>query len=115
MLRKFTGLSLFFIFISLLSFSQQINEGGNPFAPPDKIVKVFPNPASYTINIAVQNNNDKQYDFIVYNFMGKQFDDIKVSGRTTLNLDKYYSGIYIYQLRDLQGNILESGKFNVIK
>jgi len=35
--------------------------------------------------------------------------------RTELNLDNYYTGIYIYQLRDQTGNIAESGKFNVIK
>jgi hypothetical protein len=38
-----------------------------------------------------------------------------VSERTTVNLADYNRGIYIYQLRDINGKILESGKFQVAK
>ena len=36
--------------------------------------------------------------------------------KLTVQLDEnYYRGIYIYQLRDLAGRLIDSGKFQVIK
>lgn len=82
-----------------------------------KIVKLYPNPASSRINFEIQqHNNDKVYDLIVYNFLGKKMDQLKnVNGRTSMDLGSYYSGLYIFQLRDRDGNLIESGKFNVVK
>ncbi len=121
MYKKFTILLLFVLCMTSPGFSQA---SGSHSLPPDngpggqqsKVVKAYPNPASTQINFEIQNNNDGVYEIIVYNFLGKRIDDIKsVSGRYTVNLDKYFSGIYIYQLRDDRGNLVESGKFNVIK
>ncbi|HEU4552857.1 MAG TPA: T9SS type A sorting domain-containing protein [Chitinophaga sp.] len=82
-----------------------------------KIVKLYPNPASSRINFEIQqHNNDKVYDLIVYNFLGKKVDQVKnINGRTSVDLGSYYSGVYIFQLRDRDGNLIESGKFNVVK
>lgn len=44
--------------------------------------------------------------------------EVRIFGNTrlTVQLDEnYYRGIYIYQLRDLNGRMIESGKFQVIK
>ncbi|MGH2644723.1 MAG: T9SS type A sorting domain-containing protein, partial [Chitinophagaceae bacterium] len=82
----------------------------NP-APPVKVLKVYPNPASSQINFEVLNNNEGAYEIIVYNFLGKRLDDLKnVSGTRQLDLSNYFSGIYIYQVRDQNGNLVESGK-----
>ena len=91
--------------------SQPNTEGGN------KIVKLYPNPATTTINFEIQHhNNNRLYDLIVYNFLGKKIDQLKGIGpRTTVSLDNYYNGLYIFQLRDQRGNLIESGKFNVVK
>lgn len=81
-----------------------------------KIVKAYPNPASSKIYFEIQRNNDKVYEIIVFNFLGKKVDHLKsVSGRTELNLENYYSGLYIFQLRERGGALLETGKFNVVK
>lgn len=82
-----------------------------------KIVKLYPNPATSRINFEIQqHNNDRLYDLIVYNFLGKKVDQLKnINGRTTVDLGSYYSGVYIFQLRDRDGNLVESGKFNVVK
>lgn len=95
--------------------SQPSQDGGVKNA--SKIVKLYPNPATTTINFVIQqHNNDQVYDLIVYNFLGKKIDQLKgVGARTTMNLDNYYNGIYIFQLRDQRGNLIESGKFNVVK
>ncbi|QJB35367.1 T9SS type A sorting domain-containing protein [Chitinophaga oryzae] len=80
-------------------------------------MKLYPNPATNFINFEIQqHNNDRIYDLIVYNFLGKKIDQIKgISSRTTVHLDNYYNGLYIFQLRDQRGNLVESGKFNVVK
>lgn len=92
----------------------------DPYSTPlqkEKVLKVFPNPATSRINFQILNNNENSYEIIVYNFLGKRVDDIKniSSSVTSVNLSNYYSGIYIYQLRDNKGNLVESGKFNVIR
>ncbi|MGX5820416.1 T9SS type A sorting domain-containing protein [Chitinophaga lutea] len=81
-----------------------------------KVVKAYPNPATSKIYFEIQRNNDKLYEIIVFNFLGKKVDHLKnVSSRTQLNLENYYSGLYIFQLRDASGVLIESGKFNVVK
>ncbi|WP_119078647.1 T9SS type A sorting domain-containing protein [Chitinophaga alhagiae] len=81
-----------------------------------KIVKAYPNPASTKIYFEIQRNNDKIYEIIVFNFLGKKVDHLKnVSVKKELNLENYYSGLYIFQLREVNGTLVESGKFNVVK
>ena len=59
---------------------------------------------------------DKSYSFQVYNFMGKKVYDLKNSpARFSINLNDFFRGIYIFQLRDKNGGIVESGKFQVNK
>jgi hypothetical protein len=48
--------------------------------------------------------------------MGKKVYEIKnTPSRMNLSLSDFYRGIYIYQLRDKNGQMLESGKFQVAK
>lgn len=109
-----------FSLLSLIGKAQseksQPNQDGS-VKNASKIVKAYPNPATTNINFVIQqHNNDQVYDLIVYNFLGKKIDQLKgVGTRTTMNLDNYYNGIYIFQLRDQRGNLIESGKFNVVK
>ena len=114
-----TSTLLLTCFICLLSLVGKAQSGAktSPFSDGgSKIVKFYPNPATSRINFELQNNNDQGYDLIVFNFLGKRIDQIKnLNARTTVELDKYYSGLYIFQLRDRQGNLVESGKFNVVK
>lgn len=80
------------------------------------MVKAYPNPATSKIYFEIQRNNDKVYEIIVYNFLGKKVDHIKnLAGRTEVSLENYYSGLYIFQLREKNGTLVESGKFNVVK
>lgn len=89
----------------------------DPGTPKERVVKVYPNPATTSVNFGIQqNNNESNLEIIVYNFLGKRMAQINFSGSVAkLDLSKYYSGIYIYQLRDSKGNLVESGKFNVIR
>jgi len=52
----------------------------------------------------------------VYNFLGKVvYEQKNISPRTTINLNEYNRGVYIYQVRERDGKIMESGKFQVSK
>ncbi len=48
--------------------------------------------------------------------MGKKMIELKpTEEKTIIDLTEFYRGVYIFQLRDVQGNIVESGKFQVVK
>ncbi|MFY7964756.1 MAG: T9SS type A sorting domain-containing protein [Chitinophagaceae bacterium] len=84
--------------------------------PKIRIIQCYPNPASVNINFEFNLPVEKNAVITVYNFIGKKVDEIKVtSNKIGLSLDNYYRGLYVYQLRDKQGLLLESGKFQVVK
>ncbi|MEO9020498.1 MAG: T9SS type A sorting domain-containing protein [Ginsengibacter sp.] len=81
-----------------------------------KTVKFYPNPATSFINFEFDKNYDNSYSLLIFNFIGKKIEEIKVTDKKmTVSLSDYYRGIYVFQLRDKQGSIVESGKFQVVK
>lgn len=117
MYKSFTILFFILLCSVTLAFGQSMPHSPNdPSAPKEKVLKVYPNPATTKINFEVQGNNEGTYEIIIYNFLGKRINDLKnINTTTSLDLSNYYSGIYIYQLRDASGTLVESGKFNVIR
>lgn len=115
MLKNFTLV----LFIALCTISiKGWSQSPKPLSDDStsKVIKAYPNPASSKIYLELQRNNDKQYEIIVYNFLGKKVDHFKnINQKTTVPLDNYYPGIYIFQVRDRDGVLVESGKFNVVK
>ncbi len=48
--------------------------------------------------------------------MGKEMEELTPSAQViNLSLNNFYRGIYIFQLRDKTGKIIESGRFQVVK
>ena len=88
-------------------------------AVPDvtaKIVKFYPNPATTYINFEFQKTSDKTYNFQIFNFLGKKVYEMNnVNPKTTVNLTDFFRGVYIFQLRDKTGKVIDSGKFQVSK
>lgn len=81
-----------------------------------RIIKVYPNPASTFTKFEFQKGFDKGYTLQVINFIGKQVYEAKnISSTTTLDLSSYNRGVYIYQVKDQSGKVIESGKFQVAK
>lgn len=81
-----------------------------------RIMKYYPNPATTEIKFDCQRGFDKNYSLQIFNFMGKKVYEFKnISYQMNINLDGFYRGIYIFQLRDKNGSIVESGKFQVNK
>jgi hypothetical protein len=48
--------------------------------------------------------------------LGKKVYEVNnVDQKTTVNLSDFYRGIYIFQLKDKTGKLVDSGKFQVSK
>ena len=113
-MKKF--LLALFIFTSSLAYSQVAKPVDNLQEPVVKVIRFYPNPAVSVINFEFQQVNQKGYTLQIYNFLGKKVSETtSVSTKTTVDLADFFRGIYIFQLRDKAGRIVESGKFQVVK
>lgn len=94
----------------------KISEAGFLSDMPSKVVRFYPNPATNIINFEFSKPVQKDYILQVFNFVGKKvFESTAISQKTSVTLTDFYRGIYIFQLRDKTGRIIESGKFQVNK
>lgn len=81
-----------------------------------KVVRFYPNPATSIINFEFSKPVQRDYILQVFSFVGKKVFELNgVSQKTSVPLTDFYRGIYIFQLRDKSGRIIESGKFQVSK
>ena len=81
-----------------------------------KTIRCYPNPAISFINFDFPAEYaSKNYSLQVYSFTGKKMYEVNVASlKLSLTFtNEFYRGIYIYQLRDKDGKILETGKFQV--
>ncbi|MGI8952174.1 MAG: T9SS type A sorting domain-containing protein [Chitinophagaceae bacterium] len=109
---KKLSLLLFFIGLNWVVYA---DGGGNNFVQA-KVVKCYPNPATSVINFDFPKNIDNSYLLQVYSFTGRKMAETSVSSaKITIDLTDFYRGIYVYQLHDKSGKIVESGKFQVVK
>lgn len=115
---RFTTLKRLVSILSIIlalttTVSAQTNRTPDPIV---KIVKFYPNPATSFINFEFQSPSLSNYSFKIYNFIGKKVAEINnITPRTVINLSDYFRGVYIFQLTDRNGQIVESGKFQVAK
>ena len=106
---------LSFILLTAI-YSQGQSSRSNPATDGgDRIIKLYPNPATSYITFDLQKANEKGLSIQVYNFLGKKMYENQsvVTEKVTVDLAEFNRGIYIYHLRDLSGKIIESGKFQV--
>jgi len=110
-----------YILLTLISLSmfelKAQNKNGfdiNPY--PARVVRFYPNPATTTISFDLQKSSNNHYSLMVFSLMGKKIAEIRnIYPHNTIRLDNFYRGIYIFQLRDKNGLIIESGKFQVVR
>jgi hypothetical protein len=114
LLKKIYYIIIFIVVFTAGAFSQsKTSISGDPSA---KSIRFFPNPAVSEINFEFQKGFDKSSSLQIYNFIGKKvFDTPTTSPKLSISLSDFYRGVYIYQLRDKTGKIIESGKFQVVK
>lgn len=117
-MKNFTLLILLGLTLHFSGFSQGKSDVG-PIAAKDftaRIIKFYPNPATTIINFEFQKGYDKSYSLQIYNFLGKKVLELNnVSITNQVNLNDFNRGVYIFQLRDKSGKLIESGKFQVSK
>lgn len=104
--------------ILLLSYQSKSQENPRPStqAPSARIIRFYPNPATSIINFDFQKDYEKNCSFQILNFLGKKVYEVNnVTPRTVVNLSDFYRGVYIFQLRDRNGKVVDTGKFQVSK
>ena len=113
-MKKIVYILILLIGINFTSFAQTKNPAqGEPIA---KLIKPYPIPATTAINFEFLYGYDKTFTLQLYNFMGKNVYEItKMPPRLTISLADFYRGMYFYQLRDKDGKIIDSGKFQIVK
>jgi hypothetical protein len=80
------------------------------------VVRFFPNPATTVINFDLQRDQNNGLGIQIFNFLGKKmFESNNMNQRTSVNLTDFNRGVYIYQIKDRNGKMIESGKFQVSK
>jgi hypothetical protein len=112
-------LLVFFIGFTFFANAQESKTSDTPFSSDltqPKVLRFYPNPASGVINFEFLKPVQKDLTLQVFNFIGKKVFELNgVSQKTSVLLNDFYRGIYIFQLRDKSGHIVESGKFQVNK
>ena len=102
----------FFIGIIFTSFAQSKSSADN--GNQAKLINFYPNPASSSISFDFMRGYDKSFSFQVYNFIGKKIIELRsVAPKTVVDLTYCYRGVYIFQVRDKNGKVVESGRFTV--
>ena len=80
----------------------------------NRIIRFYPNPAISQITFDIQKGTDKTYSIQIFNFIGKNvFEAPYIDQKTIVNVSDFFRGIYIFQLKDQTGKVVESGKFQV--
>ncbi|MEO6315884.1 MAG: T9SS type A sorting domain-containing protein [Chitinophagaceae bacterium] len=108
----------FFYIVSIILLTTLQSKSQTSRAPSQeplaRVTKFYPNPAISQITFDFDQNFDKSFSFQVYNFVGKKVLDIPaVNQKTVVNVSDFYRGVYIFQLRDKNGKMIDSGKFQV--
>ena len=105
--------SIFFVTVSTSAQSRPGTIAGGQ--PP--VVRFYPNPASSIINFDIQKDYEPGYSIQIFNaILGrKMYEQTNIPERMSVNLNDYSRGIYIYQIRDKSGRMIDSGKFQVAK
>ena len=110
---------IFYIILSiiLLTTTQARSQARGPMPDPEpKIVKFYPNPAISYITFEVKKEANKNYTIVIFNFLGKKVKEISdPPSKTIVNLSDLPRGIYIFQLKDSTGRVIDSSTFQINK
>lgn len=82
----------------------------------DRIIKLYPNPATTYITFDLQKGYERGMSIQIYSFLGKRMHEVtNASQKTVVDLNEFNRGLYMYHLLDASGKVVESGKFQVSK
>ncbi len=110
---------IFYLLVTtILLFSVQVKSQSRLISPDQEVktIKCYPNPAISVITFDFQASFDKGNSLQIYNFLGKKvYEGPTADQKVMINLSDFFRGIYIFQLKDQGGRILQTGKFQVSK
>jgi hypothetical protein len=114
-LKRFLLLTSLLVNTALFTQAQSAKQNpGDGAAIPS--VRFYPNPATTFVTFEFERAYDKGYSIQVFNFLGRKvYESANLNPRTTVNLTDFTRGVYIYQIRNRQGKMVETGKFQVSK
>ena len=115
-MKNISFILIIIIGINFTSFAQN-RTFSDEVGVQTKFIKSFPNPASTVVNFEFQKGYSRSYSIQVLNSIGKKMFEAKnIPSLLSINLkeEKFYRGIYIYQLIDKNGAVVESGKILVV-
>jgi len=116
--KKFFAKSMMLTLVCILSSSIMFGHAYNFFTQDKlaKTVKCYPNPAISFVNFEFDKTVEKTAVLQVFNFAGKKMTELTANNnKVTVQIDNFFRGLYVYQLRDKSGRVIESGKFQVVK
>ncbi len=113
-MKKILIISFFIIGIASNSFAQAPLDNGNGQI---KYIRTYPNPASNILNLDFQTGYNRYFSIQILNTIGKKMYEAKyIPSFLSIDLkeQRFYRGVYIYQLLDRNGTVVESGKILVV-
>ena len=109
-------MKIFYIMSLICLFAIKVKSQSSINSLSDINIKLYPNPATTQITFSFENGYDKNYSFQIFNFIGKKVYDLpSLTPKMLIDLTQFYRGVYIFQVRDKGGRIMESGKFQVAR
>lgn len=110
----------FYVLSIILLITLQVKSQTRPGPsrdPEARVVRFYPNPAITQITFDFDKNYNKTFSFQIFNFIGKKVFELTslTSTKTTVDLKDFFRGVYIFQLKDTNGKIIEAGRFQVVK
>jgi len=91
----------------------------NPYAVSTNeklVLKYYPNPAHDFITFEFSQKTENNCRLVIYSFTGRTMTEAQISNqKITVNLAGYFRGLYMFQLISPKNQVLESGKFQVLK
>lgn len=110
-------MKVFYILSIILFTTVQLKSQASNSVSQDiavRVTKFYPNPAVSQITFDFDQVYEKSYSFQIYNFVGKKVFELQtVTTKTVVNVTDFYRGVYIFQLKDRSGKMIDSGKFQV--
>lgn len=115
-MRKFLLITSVFL-LATVAQSQTEFRPGLTESTQSGILRFYPNPATTVINFDFQKAYDKGYSLQIYNAVlgRKMYEQSNIAEKITVDLSNFTRGVYVYQLFDKTGKLVETGKFQVSK
>ncbi|HMP92940.1 MAG TPA: T9SS type A sorting domain-containing protein [Phnomibacter sp.] len=111
---KYIVTILFFAALAGSASGQKLPAGEPEGKQP--MVKFFPNPATTFLNFEFKTPVSRGHSLEIFSFLGRKMMALPVNNsRMTVNITDFFRGVYVFQLRDETGRVVETNKFQVSK